>query len=473
MKNKSFKKQFIISFIKILILSFIFSIISFSIWFKVFDYIRYPANYYEKQVEDIIEGINESHDYVLDERFENKMNEIIPHEGILYQVLDINGNIIYGTLEKKTIENKRDLITSINSNKAFYGNSFARIAPIFDKNSNLKGAIVLNYSLTSKQKTRNNLFVLLHNSLIFSPFIFIIIFTLIYAKKLSKNINEPVNILLEASEKIKNKDLDFTIKYKENNEFTKLCNAFEDMRTNLKDSLITQWDLEEKRRENIESIAHDLKTPLTIVNTYSEALADGVVKEEKLKDYIEVIKRNNERALILLNDMNKLSNIENPSFVLEPIEVNIVEFLKLKQDDYELLCEEKSINFKMDIWDLREKSFVAKFDIHALEQVLDNCISNSIRYTEKGESIELNILCRDEEIEFSIIDTGRGFSNEDLKNIFNKFYKRDKSRSFTDGHSGLGMYISKTIVEKHGGSIEALNNEPKGAIIKFNIKAIN
>jgi signal transduction histidine kinase len=97
-------------------------------------------------------------------------------------------------------------------------------------------------------------------------------------------------------------------------------------------------------------------------------------------------------------------------------------------------------------------------------------MSNSIRYTEKGESIKLNILCKDDKIKFSIMDTGKGFSNEDLKNIFNKFYRGDKSRSFTTGHSGLGMYIAKTIVEKHGGNIKAENNSPKGGIIEFDIK---
>ncbi len=82
----------------------------------------------------------------------------------------------------------------------------------------------------------------------------------------------------------------------------------------------------------------------------------------------------------------------------------------------------------------------------------------------------LNILCEDDKIKFSIIDTGKGFNNEDLKNVFNKFYSGDKSRSFVTGHSGLGMYIAKTIVEKHGGSVKTENNSPKGAIIKFNAK---
>ncbi|WP_159436051.1 HAMP domain-containing sensor histidine kinase [Anaerosalibacter sp. Marseille-P3206] len=470
MKSKSFKKQFVVTFIKILLLSFIFSFLSFFIWIRVFDHISYPANYYEKQIADIVESINENYDNVLDKSFENKMNEIIPHKGVLYQVLNKDGNIVYGTLNKKVIEDKKELVTNINSTKSFNRTSFARIIPILDKDDNIKGAVVLSYKLVSTQKTSNTVLFLLAKSMIFLPFIFIIMFTFIYAKKLSKEINKPVNILLNASEKIKNQDLDFTIEYNENNEFTKLCNAFEDMRVNLKDSLIKQWDLEEKRRENIANIAHDLKTPLTIVSTYSEALIDDTVKEEKFKDYIEVIKRNNERALILLEDMNKISNIENPNFILEPVEINIVKFLKLKEKDFKLLCEEKGINFKIDIIDSREKKFINKFDIKSIEEILDNCISNSIRYTEKGESIKLNILCNDEDIKFSIIDTGKGFSNEDLKNLFNKFYKGDKSRSFTTGHSGLGMYIAKTIVEKHGGNIKAYNNNPKGAIIEFNIK---
>lgn len=470
MKNKSFKKKFIITFIKILVLSLICSLISFYIWLITFTYVRYPANHYEQQIGGIVREIDKNHDNILDKGFERKMEQIIPMKGMTYQVLDIDGNILYGTLDKKIIENKRDLINNINSTKSLGNNSFTRIIPILDGNSNVKGAVILGYRLISTQKTHNNILSLLYNSMMFLPFIFIIIFTLIYAKKLSKDINKPVNILLDASDKIKNQDLDFTVKYDENNEFTKLCNAFEDMRINLKDSLIKQWDLEEKRQENISNIAHDLKTPLTIISTYSEAIIDGTVKEEKLKDYIKVIKRNNERALILLDDMNKMSNIENPNFILEPIEINIAEFLKLKEKDYKLLCEEKGIDFKIDIIDSREKTFIARFDIKSLEQILDNCISNSIRYTKKGGYIKLNILCNDEEIKFSIIDTGKGFSNEDLKNIFNKFYKGDKSRSFTTGHSGLGMYIAKTIVEKHGGHIKAENNDPKGAIVKFNIK---
>ncbi|GFN34893.1 HAMP domain-containing sensor histidine kinase [Tepidimicrobium xylanilyticum] len=470
MKERSFKSKFIIAFIKILALSLIFSILTFIIWSLTFDYIRFPANYYEREVVDIIEAISTKHDDVLNKNFQSVLEETVPRGGILYQVLDENGKIIYGTYNEEIIKGKKNLMNNLNSNIRLGRGLYARITPILNKDNNIKGATVFIYTLKSMQKTENHFLFLLSNMMMLSPFIFIIMFTLIYAKKLAKEINEPVRLLLGASEMIKNQNLDFTIEYNQKNEFTKLIAAFEDMRKNLKESLIRQWKLEEKRRENIANIAHDLKTPLTIVNTYVEAMLDGTVKEEKIKDYLEVIKRNNERALILLVDLNTLSDVENPDFTLNPVEVNIIDFLNSKEKDYKILCENRGIDFKIEIEDFRIKNITAKFDIKSLEQVLDNCISNSIRYTEKGGFIKVNALCKEEEIEFKVIDTGKGFSNEDLKNIFNKFYKGDKSRSFSSGHSGLGMYIAKTIVEKHGGSIEAENNTPKGAVIRFNIK---
>lgn len=104
------------------------------------------------------------------------MNEIIPNKGILYQVLDNDGNMmIYGTLDKKIIKGKKDLIININSTKSFNGKSFARIIPILDKDINIKGAVVLNYRLVSTQKTESNMLFLLSNSIVFLPFIFIII----------------------------------------------------------------------------------------------------------------------------------------------------------------------------------------------------------------------------------------------------------------------------------------------------------
>lgn len=472
MKRKSLKREFISAFIKILLFSFILSVISIIIWLKGIQIFYYPANYYERQLSEIIHEINENHQDVLNKSFQDNMNEIIPVDGISYQVLDLEGNIVYGNMKNPIIEDTRTLYENLNSVFSLGGNDFARVTPIFNENNDIIGSIIFKYSIRTSPRTNNNSIYRLSNLIIFTPFVYIVVFTIFYSRRLSKNISEPINLLMESSEKIKNKDLDFSIAYREDNEIGRLCNAFEDMRLALKDSLIKQWDLEEKRRETTASIAHDLKTPLTVINTYSEALIDGDMDEHKLKEYIRVIKRNNERALDLLEDMNRAASIENTDFALFPRDADIAEFLDLKKEDYRLLCSEKEIYFKLDIVDLREKDFTGKYDIEAIENVLDNIVSNSIRYTNKDGIIVLNVLCKDDRIDFSVIDTGKGFSNEDLKNIFNKFYRGDKSRSFTTGHSGLGMYIAKTIVEKHGGSINARNNSPKGGIIEFDIKSL-
>lgn len=472
MKRKSLKREFISAFIKVLLFSFILSVISLIVWLKGIQVFYYPANYYERQLSAIINEVNESHQEVLNKDFQDKMNKIIPAEGISYQVLDLDGNIVYGNMENSIIEDTRTLYENLNSVFSLGGNDFARVTPIFNDNNDIIGSIIFKYSIRTSPRANNNTMYRLSNLIIFSPFVYIIILTIFYSRRLAKNISEPINLLMESSEKIKNKDLDFSIEYKEDNEIGKLCNAFEDMRIALKDSLIKQWDLEEMRRETTASIAHDLKTPLTVINTYSEALMDGDMEEHKLKEYIGVIKRNNERALCLLEDMNRAASIENMDFNLYPGDVNLAEFLDLKREDYRLLCSEKGILFKLDIVDLREKDLAAKFDVESMEQVLDNIISNSIRYTDKGGYIELNVLYKDDGVKFSVIDTGKGFSNEDLKNIFNKFYRGDKSRSFTTGHSGLGMYIAKAIVEKHGGGINVRNNTPKGGIIEFYIPSL-
>lgn len=471
MKYQSFRRRFIITFIKILGFSLLLSLLSLFLWMVVIDYVSYPANHYENLIVDIAEELAEDYDQVLGQNYRSKMEEMLPRQGIEYQVLDIEGNMLYGSLGDRIVEDGRELVLSLNSTRSIKGNNYIRIDPILDKEGRLKGAILFKYKIKATQKTSYKTLFFLANSMVLLPFLFIILFTYIYAKKLSKDINKPVNILLKAAEKIKDKDLDFTIEYEEKNEFTKLCKAFEEMRINLKDSLLRQWQLEQDRKEYIASIAHDLKTPLTIVNSYSEALIDGNIGKDRFKDYLKAIKRNNERALTLLKDLNTLSNIDNPDFMLKPIEVDIVDFINSKEKDYSFWCEDKGIDFIVEIEDLRRENFTGKFDANGLEQVLDNCISNSIRYTQKGGLVKLKVICRDDKVEFSIIDTGKGFSNEDLKNIFNKFYKGDKARSFESGHSGLGMYIAKTIVEKHGGSISAENNSPKGAIIKFSITA--
>lgn len=331
-----------------------------------------------------------------------------------------------------------------------------------DSNSNVKGAAIIKYNIeTSVKKDKNEKIVRVFQVFLpFSPFVYIIIFTIIFTRKLIKSIQQSINEIIDASNKIKEKDLDFEINYKSNNELGKLVSSFEEMKNALKESLNKQWIMEEDRKEMIKAIAHDLKTPITVIQGHVEVLMEGGIKDPiRVEKYLNIIKANTERMGRLISDMNLTSEIENKNFDLAPVKVDIIEFLEKKQQDYKVLCKDKNIEFKLFL----EKDFNLNkefsIDAERLEEILDNIISNAIRYTPDGKSIITKVKIYNHIIKFIVEDEGTGFNNKELCYVFEKFYRGDSSRSKEKGHSGLGMYIVKILVEKHNGWITAENKE--------------
>lgn len=465
--SSSIKKDFRQAFFKIIFLSFICSLITFFVWSYSFSHYMYPANYYELQIPEVLDKLRLEDEVIFDKSYKKLVDSIIPDPGLSYQVIDLEGNYIYGDFDERVVKDKQDLLNSVNSTLSRSRNTFYNLNPIFDKNKNIKGAFLIKYSLNPSFKKDNSLGNYLFKYSIFLPLIYVIIFTLIFSRILSKKFNRPIRLLTEATENIKNKNLDFSIDYGENNEFSKLICAFESMKLELKKSLTRQWTLEEKRRENIKAIGHDLKTPLTIIKISAESLANTDLSDEK-SAYVDIIARNNDRALKLLANMRELSNIEDPNFSLAPSLANIAQVIDLKIKDFILVCASKGIIFSYDIEDRRIKKS-GLFDWLALEQVFNNIVSNAIRFSKLGDAIILEGELKEDFCCFTITNTGSSFSSEDLTKLFQKFYKGDPSRSFASGQSGLGLYISKSLVEKHGGNIKAYNKE-NGACVEFKIK---
>ncbi len=123
--------------------------------------------------------------------------------------------------------------------------------------------------------------------------------------------------------------MDFKINYKSNNELGKLVSSFEEMKDALKESLNKQWIMEEDRKEMIKAIAHDLKTPITVIQGHVEVLIEGGIKDPiRVEKYLNIIKANTERMGRLISDMNLTSEIENKNFDLAPVKVDIIEFLE-------------------------------------------------------------------------------------------------------------------------------------------------
>ncbi len=468
MKNQSFKFKFTLAFIKILAFSLILSLVFLFLWTLSFNKFYNPSNYYEKKIPGLIKDIESRNIYLMDSSNKAYLDGLIKDPYLGYQVVDSQGQFIYGNISYPYFKDKKDFILNVNKTISIGNKFFLRTLPIFDQEYNIVGMLVIKYYLGVSSKKLNSF-----NSekiILLSPFVFITIFTLYYRQKLSRELALAIDGLLHSSRKIKNKDLDFTIDYDREDEFKEVFQAFEDMRQELEDSLGKQWTLEEYRKENLANIAHDLKTPLTIIKTYSEGIIEGYVKEDRLGNYLGTINKNSDRALAMVMDMNKLSQLENPSYSLSPLPLDPEKLVKDLFRDYQSLVEDHGFQFYSQLEDLRTSPKELSYDPLALRNILDNLVSNSLAYS-KGSLLSLRAIVEDQALSLELRDNGRGFSQEDLERAFEKFYRGDRSRKNT-GNSGLGMYIAQSLAKLHKGEIEIANEETGGALVKIKIRPL-
>lgn len=429
-----------------------------------------PANYYEQQIPKIISYVRKNNEALLNPASRQAVDQVIPLEGIDYQVMGIAGDVRYGTIAKRLIPSREELLHRINTTGRDEG-KFIRYVPIINQEQELRGAIVLRYRLDLLASNPDKqlfmaLFVVVNMAM---PLIYLTIFTFFFGQVFSRKIKPPIAKLIEGAHRIERRDLDFEMEeIKGAKELKELGDAFEEMRRALYDSLDREWRLEQARREMVAAIAHDLRTPLTIIQGHAENLRDSeTIRPERLHKYVNTILQNTGRSIRLLEEMTGLSEIEHPDFSLLPEPVDVASFIAQKTEEYTLLCSRKKIVLSSTCEDMRPSPKRMCLDAHRLGQVLDNVIANSIRFTPDYGSIRWNVRISEERIDFEITDSGPGFTAQDVRMVFNKFYKGDSSRSVEKGHAGLGLYTCYTLIQKHGGEIIAENNPDGGASIRF------
>lgn len=461
----SFKSKFISSFFKTIIFSLIITIIVVFIWLRYSSVFQNPANFYEQKLDDISYEISTFGVEVLNPNFQPTLDKIIEYKEIDYSVITNDGEYIYGDYFNNLINNETDFFTNIN--RTIRGNTshFYYVKPILNQNE-INGAIILRYKLKATPKI-NNLTFILFNSLIFTPFISIIAFSIHYGKKISKDLNEPISELLAASNNIKNKNLDFHLNYDNQDEFNDLFAAFNNMKNELESTLILNWEQEELKKENLSAITHDLKTPLTIVKNYSELLLSS--EETKNTKIISAIHRNNNRAIHMVNNLSKISYLDYDNYTLKTKKIDVEVYLREILNDYSTLAKTYNIILKYHIFNNLNINYLY-LDPYFINEILDNIISNSLKFTNDSGLIDINIEVNQSNLVFSIQDSGPGFLSNNLDDIFKKFYKEDISRSIDKSSSGIGLYIAKNLIHLHGGVISAKNNN--GALIVFNLKSI-
>lgn len=227
-----------------------------------------------------------------------------------------------------------------------------------------------------------------------------------------------------------------------------------------------QEKVDQERRDFVSNVSHELRTPLTSMHSYLEALSDGAWEDKEIAPrFLEVTQNETERMIRLVNDLLKLSRMDGGREQLEKSFVNFTDFFNHIIDRFEMMKKE-TIMFKRHI---PREPVIIEIDEDKVMQVLDNIISNANKYSPDGGRISFYLKKFEDEIEVSIADEGLGVPDEDLANVFDRFFRVDKACSREMGGTGLGLAIAREVIEAHGGRIWAERNKNKGTIIKFTL----
>ncbi|WP_141604002.1 sensor histidine kinase [Terrilactibacillus laevilacticus] len=231
-------------------------------------------------------------------------------------------------------------------------------------------------------------------------------------------------------------------------------------------SMIEKIQLEEKTRNDlIANLSHDIKTPLASLQSYSEALIDGMVKDEKeVSDYLSTIRRETMRLTYLVEELLQVAALDRKEWKINPEKVWTDQLLieALQTFDIQLKNENREIIVSItpdckSIW----------IDRESILRILFNLLANALKFSPKGTPLTIGVSRQKNRVQFVVQDQGIGISEEEQAKIFDRLYRVEKSRNLLHGGSGLGLAIAKELVEQLGGSItvESVLNEGSRFIV--------
>jgi signal transduction histidine kinase len=277
---------------------------------------------------------------------------------------------------------------------------------------------------------------------------------------LARTLTQPLQALTQAAHRMAGGELGQQVTVRSGDEIGELATAFNQMSRELERAI-------QVRRQMTADIAHELRTPLTVIAGYIESMADGVLAPTP--ERLAVIYSEIEHLQHLVGDLRTLTQAEAGELTLHRQPVAAQELMQRAQAAFEHRAEQKGI--ALEVQPDGQTPPVA-VDETRMAQVLENLLSNALRYTPAGGRIVLGATATGDGVDLSVHDTGQGIAPADLPFVFNRFYRADKSRT-DEAESGLGLAIVKALVEAHGGSIEAQSEPGQGTTMKIHLPAFS
>ena len=285
----------------------------------------------------------------------------------------------------------------------------------------------------------------------------IVVFVALYI--ITNRLTKPLKLMSTAAKAMATGDFSKRIPVTTNDEIGDLAESFNDMTDSLS-------RLESMRKSFIADVSHELKTPMTTIGGFIDGIIDGTIEPDKQTYYLTLVSGEVKRLSRMVQSMLSLARIESEEFILKPARFDFKETVLNVVLSQEQRIESGNIEIiGLDTFD----TVIVNADEDLIHRVVYNLVDNAVKFTDSGGQIIFKLNFDSSKLLFSISNTGKGISANDLPYVFERFYKSDKSRSANKNSTGLGLYLAKTIIKKHGGSISVKSKENELTTFSFTL----
>ena len=288
--------------------------------------------------------------------------------------------------------------------------------------------------------------------------VFLLVFTLFVNKKVKY-----IKFLSSEVKVIKDEDFGKTIEVRGQDELAELCSSINNMSLELREKIDNEKKIEQNKNELITNVSHDLKTPLTSIIGYVDLLKqNGFEDKEKFVEYISIIDERSKSLNTLINELFEYTKLNSHDIKLNYNTVEIGSLVEQLSGEYSLIFKKEGLEL---ISEIPEEDIFVDIDIQMIVRALENLLINAKKYSVRNSQVLVKLLQESNDIVISVENKVENISQDDLDNLFERFYKVDKARKTGDS-TGLGLSIVKRVVELHKGLVKA---ELINGVIKFKI----
>jgi two-component system, OmpR family, sensor histidine kinase BaeS len=375
------------------------------------------------------------------------------YEGYIIKVYDKNNNIIWDAqAHDMNLCNQimNDISTQMSIKYPQINGKFTSTTYQLKHNKDVIGSVSISYFGPFFMNENEFKFLSsLNKILLFVGFISLFVSFLV-GRAMARRISQPILKTVEATKEISNGQ--YKVRLEEESD-TKELDMLVDSINHLAESLET---LEKLRKQLTEDVAHELRTPITILQSYIEAMTEGIweASPERLQSCYEEVLRIGK----LVGDLEKLSKIESDSLKLNKQTIDLYEIIEKTVSSFAGDIENRKLEVQ-----IHGDHILLLADQDRIRQVIVNLFTNAMKYSKDGCKISFDLFEQENMVGFHIQDSGIGIPPEELPYIFERFYRADKSRNRLTGGTGIGLTIVKAIVEAHGGKVTAESTLNEGS----------